>query len=456
MPLNQTQTLARFAAGLTYDQIPAQIVERTKFCIIDTIAACTFGSELPWSKMIIRHATATSAPGSSSILGPEGYKVRPAMAALANGALAHSFELDNPRMPSIGIHSGAILVPAALAVGQELGAGGKDVITGFTAGLEVLSRIGSCARQSCEALGFHAPGVNGGFGGAMAAGSLMGLSAEQMTNALGIAGSLSSGLLEFSRSGTGGMVKRLHLGRAAESGILAATLARDGFSGPQTILEGRFGFLNVYARNAAAEQLTKDLGKSWDAPFFAFKRFSCHLTAHAPVEGILDMKARYGFTGDDVASIVIEGNEKIVSHHNIPEPADVMLGQYSPAFCAALALFKDPLDPRSFSQESVNDPKIREVCRNTTLRELPKEKRFEYVYGSILHVTLKDGRTITHEAPGFKGLPTGPFTLDDLREKYLKLTYRLGGKEAVRLFDRLCDFENIEDVAGIDFTGKNK
>jgi len=235
---------------------------------------------------------------------------------------------------------------------------------------------------------------------------------------------------------------------------LAATLARDGFTGPQTILEGKFGFLNVYARNAKIEQLTKDLGKHWDARLIVFKRFSCHITSHTPVQGILDMKAEHGFSGDDVAGIVIEGNEKIVSHHNISEPTDVMLGQYSTAFCTALALFKDPLDPRNFSEESINDPKIREVCRNTTLKELPKEKRYEYAYGSVLHVTLKDGRTITHGAPGFKGLPISPFTSDDLREKYMKLAYRLGEKEAGRLFDRLCDIEKIDNVGQIDFTGK--
>ncbi|MEL0107727.1 MAG: MmgE/PrpD family protein [Rhodospirillaceae bacterium] len=455
MPLNQTQTLAKFAADLTFDQIPADIVERTKFCIIDTVAACTFGSELPWSKMIIKHATTTGRDGKSSIFGPEGYRVQPAMAALSNGALSHSFELDNLRMPSVGMHPGAIMVPSAMAMGQELGSSGKDIITAFTCGIEVLNRIGNACKQSCEELGFHAPGINGGFGGSITAGKLMGLDAEHLTNGLGIAGSLSSGLLEFAKSGTGGMVKRLHLGRAAESGIFAATLARDGFTGPNTVLEGTFGFINVYARDAKAEELTKELGERWDAQFIVFKRYSAHITSHTPIQGILDMKAEHGFTGDDVASIVIEGNEKIVSHHDIPEPTDVMLGQYSTQFCTALALFKDPLDPRNFSEESVNDPKIREVCRNTTLKELPQDRRFEYAYGSVLHVTLKDGRTISHDAPAFKGLPTGPFSLDDLREKYMKLAYRLGDKEAARLFDRLCDIEKIDDVSKIDFTGKS-
>lgn len=372
MSLNQTQTLAKFAADLTYDQIPADIIERTKFCIIDTIAACTFGSELPWSKMILKHATTTSAPGNSSIFGPEGYKVQPAMAALSNGALSHSFELDNLRMPSVGMHPGAIMVPSSFATGQELGVSGKDIITAFTAGIEVLNRIGNSTKHSCEELGFHAPGINGGFGASMTAGSLMGLSAEQMTNALGVAGSLSSGVLEFAMSGTGGMVKRLHLGRAAESGIFAATLARDGFTGPSTILEGKFGFINVYGRYANPDELTKELGKRWDAQFIVFKRYSCHITSHTPVQGILDMKVEHGFSGDDVASIVIEGNEKILSHHDISEPTGVMLGQYSTAFCAALALFKDPLDPRNFSEESVNDLKSAKSAATRHLKNCPK------------------------------------------------------------------------------------
>ncbi|MEQ8194993.1 MAG: MmgE/PrpD family protein, partial [Rhodospirillales bacterium] len=368
MSKTKTETLAAFAANLKYGDIPPETVERTKFCIIDTIAACTFGTELPWSKMVIKHATTTSAPGKSGIFGPEGHRVQPAMAALANGALSHSFELDNLRMPSVGMHPGAVLVPSSFAMAQELGKSGKDVITAFTAGIEILNRIGNSAKHSCEELGFHAPGINGGFGGAMAAGRLMGLDEERMTNALGVAGSLSSGLLEFAKSGTGGMVKRLHLGRAAESGVFAATLARDGFTGPSTILEGTFGFLNVYARNANQDELLKDLGKRWDAQFIVFKRYPCHITSHTPVQGILDMKKEHGFTGDDVKSIVIEGNEKIVTHHDIPEPTDIMLGQYSTAFCAALALYKDPMDARNFSMESIEDPKIREVCRNTTLK----------------------------------------------------------------------------------------
>ncbi|MEE2933963.1 MAG: MmgE/PrpD family protein [Pseudomonadota bacterium] len=453
MMITQTETLAQFATELNFDAIPPEIVERTIDCIIDTIAACTFGSELPWSKIVINHALAASKPGKASIFGPEGHKITPAMASLANGTLSHSFELDNLRMPSVGIHPGASLVPCAFSFGQEQGVSGKDLITAFTAGIEVLSRIGQSSNHSCEDIGFHNPGINGCFGAAMAAGWLLGLDQKQMTNALGIAGSLCSGLLEFAASGTGGMVKRLHLGRTSESGALAATLAKDGFTGPSTILEGKFGWTNVFCRDADQSKLTADLGKQWDASHIVFKRFACHITSHTPIQGILDVQAEHGLKPSDVAEILIQGNKKCVTHHDITEPSDVMLGQYSNNFCIALALFKDPMDPRNFSQENIDNPEIREICRKVKIEELPDTEKFGYNYGSRITISLTDGRKLRHNAPSFTGLPTDPLDREGLWQKFSKLCYRLGDNEAERLFDQLCNIENIEDISTINLTG---
>ncbi|MEO7726051.1 MAG: MmgE/PrpD family protein, partial [Burkholderiales bacterium] len=222
-----SQTLAEFATKLQYDQIPADVLERARACVIDTVGACTYGSTLPWSKIVIAYAEQYGNGGQSTILGTNK-RVHAPVAALANGALAHAFEMDCLVQPSAGVHPGASLTSPGLAIAQEVGANGKDFITAVVAGCEVMYRIGDASKQSTEHIGFHAPGVTGAFGGAVIAGRLLNLSADQMTNALGIAGSLGSGLLEFSRGG-GGMVKRLHLGRAAESGVLAATLAKGGF-----------------------------------------------------------------------------------------------------------------------------------------------------------------------------------------------------------------------------------
>src|SRR6202008_2383186 len=149
--------------------------------------------------------------GKSRILGPGGAAVTAGAAALANGALAHAFEMDNLTWPSTGVHPGATLLSPALAVAQERGIGGRELIAAFVAGAEVMIRIGRATKHSNEGRGFHAPGTTGPFGAAVACAKLLHLDGERTRNALGIAGSLACGLLEFARAGNGAMVKRLHL-----------------------------------------------------------------------------------------------------------------------------------------------------------------------------------------------------------------------------------------------------
>ena len=256
----ETVRLAEYAAALRYEDLPAEIVRRAKDCIADTVAAIICGSALPWSRIVIRYAERTGPGGKSHILGNRGAPVQANAAALANGALAHAFELDALTRPGAGAHPGATVLPPALAVAQERGSDGRALIAAFVAGNEVMIRIGRATGHTNEARGFHAPGTTGPFGAAVAAGHLLGLGPAAMTNTLGIAGSLAGGLLEFAR-GDGGMVKRLHLGRASEAGVLAASLAADGFEGPRTVLEGEFGFLKVFCTKWDEAELTRGLGE---------------------------------------------------------------------------------------------------------------------------------------------------------------------------------------------------
>ena len=232
-----TQILGKFAAELKFDDIPAAVVERAKDCIIDTVAAARFGAQFPWSRMVVDYAQRYGSGGPCSIIGTDA-RVHAPYAALANGVHVHAFEQDNAHYPSVGAHGGATEMSAVLAACEESNADGKTAITAFVAGCEVMFRIGAASHHTPEKLGFHAPGLTGAYGAGVAAGRVWGHSAEQQAHALGIAGSLSAGLLAFSKSKQGGMVKRLHLGRGAESGILAARLAGSGYTGPETILEG--------------------------------------------------------------------------------------------------------------------------------------------------------------------------------------------------------------------------
>ena len=187
------------------------------------------------------------------------------------------------------------------------------------------------------------------------AGHLLGLDAARMTNAIGIAGSLAGGLLEFAR-GDGGTVKRLHLGRASEAGVLAASLAAAGFAGPRTMIEGEFGFLRVFCTEFDESHLTRGLGSEYVTLSTVLKRYPCHATAHAAVRAVRDLQAEHGFSGDDVEAITVTGNRRMIERHNILEPADLMLAQYSIPFCVALALYREARDPESYDESALADP----------------------------------------------------------------------------------------------------
>ncbi len=444
---NASQTLAEFAVGLSYDRIPAEVIERAKDCVIDTVGACVFGSQLPWTRTVIEYARRNSAPGECSVFGTP-IKVRAPFACLCNGAAAHAFELDALVEPSVGIHPSAALAVPGLAPAQGRKMSGKDLLSAIVAGFEVLYRIGDAAHHSIEKVGFHSPGVVGPFGTAVVVGRLFGLDAKQMLNAFGIAGSMSSGLMEFSK--TGGMVKRLHLGRAAEGGFMAAVLARDGYTGPAGVLEGKFGVLNVFCRDAQPARLTKDLGAVWQVMKTKIKRYACHATAQVPVTLALDLKEKHKLSGDDVAAIAIAAGEKTVTQHAINEPRDLTTMQYSVPFSVAVALYKDPLDPRTFSEETLNDPRIRALCKGAQV-ELLKTSPGYQSSACRLTLKLKNGRELTAEGHDFKGTPSIPLTRDELRDKFLMLTAHRDRVKAERLFSQLADAEKIADCSSLDF-----
>ena len=433
----ETVRLAEYAAALRYEDLPAPVVRQAKECITDTVAAGICGSALPWSRIVIDYAERTGPVGRSHILG-RGLAVQAPAAALADGALAHAFELDSLTRPGAGAHPGATVLPPALAIAQEKGADGRALIAGFVAGNEVMIRIGRATGHTNEARGFHAPGTTGPFGAAVAAGHLLGLDAGAMTNALGIAGSLCGGLLEFAR-GDGGMVKRLHLGRASEAGVLAASLAAGGFTGPRTVIEGQFGFLRVFCTAWDEAELTRGLGEEFVVSSTVLKRCPCHATAHAAVKAVRELQAEHGFAGATVEAITVTGTERMVERHNILEPADLMLAQYSIPFSVALALSREARDPESWDETALGDPQIRSLARRVRL--VPEPSGGHDATGSAVTITLADGRRLECRAE------SGMLEPGELADKFQRLTRAaLGEQGAAALYDRLQRLEDEEEL----------
>ena len=429
------QVLGKFAAELEFEGIPPAVVGRTRDCIIDTVAVATFGAQFPWSRMVTDYARRYGSGGPCTVIGSPELRVHAPYAALANGVLAHAFEQDSLRDPGVGAHPGATLVPALLAACEETKSDGKTALTAFVAGCEVMFRIGMASHHSPEKIGFHAPGLTGTYGAAVAAGRVLGLNAEQLGHALGIAGSLSAGLLAFSRSRQGGMIKRLHLGRAGESGVLAATLAGAGYAGPETVLEGKFGFLDAYCLEADRDPklLTANLHQRWETLRLCIKRYACHINSHTPVQATRELMVEHKLQGADVAKVVVDGSNRLLSHHNITDPGDIMQAQYSVPFCVALALFRDPENPRSFDARAVDDPAIRAACRSIELRARAQDS----VRAVRVTVRLKDGREFARDCDTFKGTPAVPLTHAELRHKFMLHTAGMGDQAAARLFEQM-------------------
>lgn len=444
--MHETVTLAKYASAFRFEDIPANVLERAKHTICDTAGAIIYGYDLPWSQMVVDYATTHGPGGKSRILGRGGPQAQPQMAALANGALAHAFELDGGCKPSVGVHPGATIFPAALALAQERGLSGRDFITAFVAATEVMVRIAMATHHSNEIRGFHGPSTSGPFGASVAVGRLLGFDAAKMTNVLGIAASLAGGLLQFSRSGTGAMVKRLHLGRANESGVLAANLADRGFDGPHDILEGEFGFLRVFCDEFDLNELTKGLGETFLSMNMFLKRFACHGSAQGPLQAMEDLQAEHRFTASDVDTIDVEGHHEMKDRHNILEPKDPMLAQYSVPFSIALALFRDPKDPRSFYESAINDPDIKAMCKRVRLHV--EESAGHIGLGTSVTLNLKDGRVLKKRVVHYKGLPQNPADRNDVHEKFSLLTRHCPKAKMDEMFDRL---QNIEKEKNFDW-----
>ena len=440
-----TVRLAEYAAQLRYGDLPPPVVRRIKDCITDTVASILYGEKLPWSRIVIAHAQRTGPGGKSHILGAGGPPVQAPSAALAHGAMAHAFELDNLTDPDSGSHPGATMFSAGLAVAQERGGGGRDLILAMAAGGEAMIRIGTAAKQTTEPRGFHAPGATGPLGAAIAAGKLQQFDAAKLANAMGIAGSLSGGLMEFAHAPNGAMVKKLHLGRAAESGVLAASLAEGGFTGPSTVLEGEAGWLHGFADDWDTALLTRGLGQEYVMTHIMLKRFACHITAHRPVEAMLDLQRENRFGPDDVQSVAVAGNRRMATTNNIPAPPDALLAQYSIPFCVALSLYRNPVDPDSFDDQVHKDSRILAMAARVKMDTIAGQPNDDLT--SIVTVALKDGRSLTRTAKEFSGTPARPLNEVGLREKFMLLTKRFPQPAMDRIFTRLQTVENEKDLS---------
>jgi 2-methylcitrate dehydratase PrpD len=442
-----TKNLAAFAANLRYEDIPQASRDSAKACVQDNVGDCFFGARTPWTQLVIDYAEKIGKGGNCTILGSNGPKVNAAAAALANGTSSHAFEMDTVRVPATGVHPGGSGVPPAMAVAEELGSSGKDLITAFVAGMEVMTRVGLATHHSSETKGFHAPGLTGTVGAAVAAGKLYGLDAEKMTHAIGISGSLCSGLMEHTQAGNSPMVKRLHVGRGCESGVMAANLAATGFEGPVTMLEGKYGYMNAFAINPDLDELSKGLGEIWQTETIGTKRCALHGGAQGPVQALEELREEHGFGPEDIEAITYGTSEKICANHNIKEPVDLGGVQFGIPFAIAMSAYRDVTDPYQVLATDPYDETIRALAARVTLELDPETKKPGRAWWTRLDVTLKDGRKLQKIIEWFRGSSQAPLTEADRDRKFRLSTAKEDEAYREGVLARIKDLENQPDMA---------
>ena len=239
------------------------------------------------------------------------------------------------------------------------------------------------------------------------------------------------------------MIKRLHLGRAAEAGVTAAQLACKGFEGPETAIVGQFGLLDAFCPEYDLSELDRELGSRWETLSTCFKTFPIHITAHGPLLAALDLRKRYDFKISDIDKITITGTKKMFSHHVIYEPADTMQAQYSTPFCIAAGLVTDLSDPDNFNAELLTNHVVRKLVKKIDVGEHTIKPA--HSWHANLAIKLFDGRKLESNVINFKGMPSNPLTEHDLTQKFLLLTKNLGNRE--KLLDSLLELETVDEIA---------
>jgi len=361
------EQLACFCTGLQLERLPADVVERTKDLLLDYLGVCYQGAQVESSAASLA-ATQVLAGGSgpATVVGQHA-GMQAAWAALVNGVAAHAIEMDDVTSKS-SLHPAVAVFPATLAVAEELDASAAATLEAAIAGYEVTMRLGNALNPaSAYKRGFHPTGVAGAFGAAAAASSLLRLETAKFTNALGIAGTMAAGSLEYLSGGA--WTKRLNAGWAAHCGVVAARLAEQGFTGPATVVEGPLGLLHGYTDEPYPAETTEGLGSVYQVMKVSIKPYGCCRYNHGLIDCMLDIKQRHKFAVDDIEEIrlgVLSGGYLLVADpiEQKQQPHNVVDAQFSAPYAAAVALVAGSAKQADYNQANIDDPRVRGLIAN--------------------------------------------------------------------------------------------
>jgi len=449
-----TRNLVFFSHALHAKDLPAEVVERVKYLLLDYLGVATAGSLSESSQPIYRMLAHSPSPGPCTVIGTTRQSSAES-AALANGAAAHSLELDDTHQAG-SIHLGVVIFSAAIALSEiQSDISADQFVAAVVAGYEVAARLAMAVQPKFHyELGFHPTSTCGVFGAAVTAAKLLRLSEEQMLSAVGIAGSMAAGSLEFLADGA--WTKRLHPGLAAQNGIQAAKLAAEGFHGPATILEGRDGFLSSYSRKPVPELVTENLGQNFEIMRTSIKPYACCRYMQAPIDGLIGLAAEHDIFPEQIERIevaVLEAGWPLVCEPRKRKyaPANVVDAQFSMPYGAAVALTDRAAGLDQFSSESIHSPQIKNLMGKVVLeKDMRIEKNFPAEWPALVSIQLKSGPRFEKYVRYPKGDPENPLSWLELSAKFHALAARvIPGARANQIIDAVRDMNSSTDLRAI-------
>lgn len=450
-PKTAEDNLLDFLVALRFEDIPPSAVDAVLALVLDHFTCALVGLEMPWTKTlrkVVARAAYEGAEGSAVIYG-DSRPVPAETAALVNGTAAHGLDFDDLHFGTMS-HPGCVVVPAAFAAASAAGADGRALVAAAVVGYEPMLRTGLAAGLRYGEIGFHATGVLGPVGAAAAAARLLqGDRGSRLADAVWLAASLGSGIKAFNEYGPG-MVKRLHAGRAAESGILAARLAAAGYEGPRQALSARFGLARVLALGGDADvlALARDLGRPYLVEEVYIKPYAACGALHGAVQAAEQVaESRPGLQPEDVREVVVGTSPRVLAQNSNPEPADVMAAQYSAEVAVAIALLGGAGDPHRFVDVTLDpDDPARRLARRVRL-EVDERARATYPdpnEGEVAIVEV-DGRSLARRG---SSTPSGSRGWSVARRKFEAVTAgRLDPDAQRRLLDAVQDLAEGGPVA---------
>ena len=457
-----TQEVASYVARTRFRDIPKDVVQLARGFILDGLGVALAGSTDECARIVQSHIRHAAGRGEASILGTALSAPLP-KAALANGVAGHAMDYDDTQLSTskeavygLLTHPTTPVLAAVLAIGEKEKISGEEFVLAYIIGIEVECRIADAINPRHYQSGFHSTATMGGLGAAVAVGKILRLKEEPLIRTLGIAASMASGL----RENFGTMTKPLHAGRAAENGLNAALLARDGFTAAANILEARRGFFNAMAGGFDENKISGRLGVPYfmKEPGISIKPYPSGSLSHPAQDLILDLVRDHDLSAADIERIDVGTNSNVPNALIYPMPKTALEGKFSIPFCMAIAVLERKAGIAQFQDRKVRDKKVIELMKRVNLYVDDDLERLGYdQVRSRIRIALKNGRTLEGRYDVARGHPEKPMSWAELGDKFRDCAALvLADKNAENIVELVARMEALKSLSGLihELTGR--